>query len=143
MNHARTCIAIVAASLLTGSAAWAKDDVNETIICAIQEIHVCVLYEGCTEVKPPQINAPDFLKVDLKTMELTGRRYDGTYGTLKIANKTLLPKLLLLEGVNPTPEELTDGMAFSVAIHVDTGRMAGAVTTTESVYSFLGACHAL
>lgn len=143
MKYASTSIALVAASLLTVSTAQAKEDMAESIICAVQEIHVCVLYEGCTQVKPPQINAPDFIKVDLKNMELTGRRYDGSYGTLKIDKKTSLPKLLLLEGVNPEPEELTDGMAYSVAIHVDTGRMAGAVTTTESVYSFLGACHAL
>jgi len=143
MNYARSTIALIAASLLSVPASWAKEDVDESIICATQEIHVCVLYEGCSQVKPPEINAPDFIKIDLKKMELTGRRYDGSYGTLKIDKKTLLPKLLLLEGVNPEPQDLTDGMAYSIAVHIDTGRMAGAVTTTESVYSFLGACHAL
>jgi hypothetical protein len=143
MNYARSTIAMIAASLLSVSASWAKEDVDESIICAVQEIHVCTLYEGCSQMKPPEINAPDFIKIDLKKMDLTGRRYDGTYGTLKIDKKTVLPKLLLLEGVNPEPEQLTDGMGYSIAIHVDTGRMAGAVTTTESVYSCLGACHAL
>jgi hypothetical protein len=143
MKYASSFVALIAASQLGVTSAWAKDDVDETVICATQEIHVCVLYEGCSQVKPPQINAPDFIKIDLKKMELTGRRYDGTYGTLKIDKKTLLPKLLLLEGVNPEPDELKDGLAFSVAIDVGTGRMAGSVTTTETVYSFLGACHAL
>jgi len=143
MNYARKSIALVAASLLAVPSVWAKEDVDETVICATQEIHVCVLYQGCTEVKPPEINAPDFIKVDLKKMEITARRYDGTYGSLEIDKKTLLPKLLLLEGVKPDPEVLTDGLAYSVAIHVDTGRMAGAITTTEAVYSFLGVCHAL
>ncbi len=143
MNYASSSIALIAASLVGMSPALAKDEPKNTIICATQEIHVCVLYQGCTEVTPPEINAPDFIKVDLEKMELTARRYDGTYGSLKIDKKTLLPKLLLLEGVNSEPEELKDGLAYSVAIHVDTGRMAGAVTTTESVYSFLGACHAL
>ena len=69
-------------------------------------------------------------------------KYQTTVG-VKIDKKTLLPKLLLLQGVNAEPEELEDGLAFSIAIHVDTGRMAAAVSTTETVYSMMGSCHAL
>ena len=57
--------------------------------------------------------------------------------------KTRLPRLLLLQGGNAEPAELEDGLAYSLAIHVDTGRMAASVSTTETVYSLLGTCHAL
>lgn len=143
MKKVSTTFALIAASLLATPPVWGEEELDETFVCATQEIHVCILYEGCREVKPPEINAPDLIKIDLKKMELTGRRYDGSYGTLKIDKKTLLPNLLLLEGVNPDSESLPDGAAYSVAVHVHTGRMAGAVTTTETVYSFMGACHAL
>ncbi len=143
MKYARPTIALIAASLLGISSGWAEDEIKDTVICATQEIHVCALYAGCARVMPPEINAPDFIKIDLKEMKLAARRYDGSYGTLKIDKKTQLPKLLLLQGVNSEPEELKDGLAFSIAIQVDTGRMAGSATTTETVYSFLGTCHAL
>lgn len=143
MKYLRESIIVVAASSLGMSASVAEDKVEDVLICATQESHACVLYEGCSELKPKEVNGVDFMKINLKTMELTGRRYDGSYGTVKIDKKTLLPELLLLQGVNADPKELEDGLAFSIAIHVDNGRMAGAVTTTETVYSIMGACHAL
>lgn len=143
MNYLKASVIVVAASILGISSTLAEDKVEEEIICATQDLHACVLYEGCSELKPQEVNGLDFMKIDLKKMELTGRRYDGSYGTVKIDKKTLLPKLLLLQGVNAEPTELEDGLAFSMAIHVDTGRMAGSVTTTETVYSILGTCHAL
>ena len=142
MNY-RIASIVVVGSLLISTAGLAEDKSKEVIVCATQQIHACALHEGCSQLKPQETNAPDFMKIDLKNMELTGRRYDGTYGTVKIDKKTLLPKLLILQGVNAEPEELEDGLAFSVAVHVDTGRMAGSVTTTETVYSLLGTCHAL
>ncbi|MGD1977277.1 MAG: hypothetical protein PVI25_08595 [Gammaproteobacteria bacterium] len=143
MKYLRESIIVVAASVLGISSSVAEDKVEDVLICATQESHACVLYEGCSELNPKEINGVDFMKINLKTMELTGRRYDGGYGTVKIDKKTLLPKLLLLQGVNAEPEELEDGLAFSIAIHVDTGRMAAAVSTTETVYSMMGSCHAL
>ena len=83
------------------------------------------------------------MRVDLKQMELSGRRYDGTVGKVKIDKKTELPRLLLLQGVKAEPDELKDGLAYNLAIHVETGRMAASVASTETVYSMLGNCHAL
>jgi hypothetical protein len=143
MNYRNASILVVAVSAMGLTTAVAEDGVKEVLVCATQEIHVCALHEPCSQLNPKEINAPDFLKIDLKNMEITGRRYDGTYGALAVDKKTLLPKLLLLQGVNAEPEELKDGLAYSVAIHVDTGRMAASVTTTETVYSLVGACHAL
>jgi hypothetical protein len=143
MKYLKASMIVVAAAVLGISPTIAEDDVEDVLVCATQGIHACALHEGCSELNPKDINGVDFMKVNLKTMELTGRRYDGSYGTVKIDKKTLLPKLLLLQGVNPEPQELEDGLAFSLAIHVDTGRMAGSVTTTETVYAIMGACHAL
>lgn len=145
MDYLKASIFAIAACVLGVSAAIAADEtkVEELIVCAVTEIHACELYQGCRELKPSETNAPDFMKINLKDMELTGRRYDGTYATLKIATKTRLPKLLLLQGINAEPDELKDGLAYNMAIQVDTGRMAASVTSTETVYSLLGTCHAL
>jgi hypothetical protein len=137
-------IAITAvASVLGTSVAVAKDEVKDVVICAVTEIHACALHEGCKELNPKDVNAIDFMRVDLKGMELSGRRYDGTIGKVKIDKKTKLPELLLLQGIKAEPDELKDGLAYSMAIHVDTGRMAASVASTETVYSILGNCHAL
>ena len=145
MGYLKASVFAIAATVVGVSTAIAADEtkVNEMIVCAVTEIHACELYQGCRELKPSETNAPDFMKINLKKMELTGRRYDGTYATLQIASKTRLPKLLLLQGINAEPEELADGLAYNMAIHVDTGRMAASVASTETVYSLLGTCHAL
>ena len=143
MDYLRTAV-VVAATLLIGmSTAHSKDELPDAVICAVTEIHACALHEGCVELNPSEINAPDFLKLDLKEKEVTGRRYDGSYGTLKMDKMTKLEKLLLIQGINADPEELEDGLAYSIAVHVETGRMAASVSSTETVYSVLGNCHAL
>lgn len=145
MGYLKAFTIAIAASVLSFSAAIGANEtkLKDVIICAVTEMHACELYQGCRELKPNETNAPDFMKINLKDMELTGRRYDGTYATLKIGSKTRLPKLLLLQGINGEPEELQDGLAYNMAIQVDTGRMAASVASTETVYSLLGTCHAL
>lgn len=143
MNHSRALVITAFASLLGTSVATAKDDIKDVVICAVTEMHACALHEGCKELNPKDVNAIDFMRVDLKQMELSGRRYDGTVGKVKIDKKTELPRLLLLQGVKAEPDELKDGLAYNLAIHVETGRMAASVASTETVYSMLGNCHAL
>ena len=143
MTYTRLLVIVAVASLLGIPAAGAKDEVNDVVICAVTEIHACALHEGCNELNPKDVNAIDFMRIDLKGMELSGRRYDGTIGKVKIDKKTELPKLLLLQGTKAEPDELEDGLAYSMAIHVDTGRLAASVASTETVYSILGNCHAL
>ncbi len=143
MNYLKSLVITAFASSLGMSVATAEDDIKDVVICAVTEIHACALHEGCKELNPKDVNAIDFMRVDLKTMELSGRRYDGTIGRVKIENKTSLPKLLLLQGTKAEPDELKDGLAYSMAIHVETGRLAASVASTETVYSMLGNCHAL
>jgi hypothetical protein len=143
MNYLKSLVITAFASLLGTSVATAEDDIKDVVICAVTEMHACALHEGCKELNPKDVNAIDFMRVDLKTMELSGRRYDGTIGKIEIEKKTSLPKLLLLQGTKAEPDELVDGLAYSIAIHVDTGRLAASVASTETVYSMLGNCHAL
>ena len=143
MTYTKALVIAAVASLLGIQAAGAKDELKDVVICAVTEIHACALHEGCRELNPKDVNSIDFMRIDLKGMELSGRRYDGTIGNVKIDKKTRLPKLLLLQGMKEKPDELEDGLAYSMAIHVDTGRLAASVASTETVYSILGNCHAL
>ena len=131
------------ASLLATQPAGAEENIKDVVICAVTEIHACVLHEGCSELNPKTVNAIDFMRIDLKEMEVSGRRHDGSIGTVKIEKQSRLPKLLLLQGTKAEPTELEDGLAYSMAIHVDTGRLAASVVSTETAYSMLGNCHAL
>ena len=143
MTYTKTVVIAAFASLLSAPVAGAKEDIKDVVICAVTEIHVCALHEGCKELNPKEVNSIDFMRIDLKNMELSGRRFDGTIGKVAIEKKTQLPKLLLLQGTKAEPDELEDGLAYSLAIHVETGRLAASVSSTETVYSMLGNCHAL
>ena len=59
---------------LTTTAAPAADK-DHKLVCAVVDIHICETEMSCDEAKPSAINAPDFLKIDLSTNEIRGRRH--------------------------------------------------------------------
>ena len=132
---------------LTGAAAMAEDapvaKIKDPFVCVTQETHVCTLYDGCRALHPIEMNTPDFWRFDLKQKEITARRHDGTYGTVKVDSYERTPNMLMLQGVEETTENFPEGVAWSVAVHTETGRMAISASVHAEVISMLGSCHSL
>ena len=79
----------------------------------------------------------------LKKNENAGRRHDGTYGTFKVLEQRKTDRLILLQGMQEDEEDKDDAAAWSVTLHIETGRMSIAVSGEEAAYALFGNCHEL
>jgi hypothetical protein len=142
-----TTLAAFALALTAPAVAPAQDSapqkIKDPFVCVTHQFHVCTLYEGCRDLHPIEMNAPDFWKFDLQKKEITARRHDGTYGTVKIDSWKRLPDMLMLQGVVDQSENFPEGAAWSVAVHTQTGRASISVSAHAEVVTMLGSCHSL
>ena len=136
-----TTMTLLALSMLPAAAS--AEDMNDTFVCVTQDLHVCKVHEECRTLHPVEMNAVDFWKFDLKEKKITARRYDGSYVNGKIASSTSLKQMILLQGTSDTSENFPEGIAWSVGVHKQTGRMSVSVSAHEEVVAVLGSCHAL
>jgi hypothetical protein len=139
----KTHAAIALTMLFATSAVTADDKLANEAVCATVQVHACVLYEPCEELHPGAMNTPDIFRVDLDDEEITARRTDGTYSTVKIESRTETDTLVILQGIQAVSERLQAGAGWTMAISRTTGRMALSVATDETSYSLLGNCQAL
>ena len=139
----KTSITIVAVLLGLLSLQVSAKDYEHDIICAVVDVNICGYEAPCADVKPSTINAPDFLKIDLKKNEIVGRRHDGSYGTFKVLEQMKTDRLILLQGMQEDEEDKDDAAAWSVTLHIATGRMSIAVSGEEAAYALFGNCHEL
>ena len=121
----------------------AAQKIKDPFVCVTQESHVCTLYEGCRTLHPVEMNTPDFWRFDLDKKEITARRHDGSYGTIRIASEKRLPKMLMLQGVMESSDNFPEGVAWSIGVHTDTGRMSISASVHAEVIAMLGSCHSL
>jgi hypothetical protein len=138
-----TSITLVAALLgFVAMPAMAKDS-DSDLICAVVDVYVCGYEEPCERVNPSAINAPDFLKIDLKKNEIVGKRHDGSYGTFKVKHQMRTPGLILLQGMQENEDDNDDAAAWSMTLNIDSGRMSAAVSGDRAAYTLFGNCHTL
>ena len=138
-----TSISIVAALLCFVAAPAMAKDGDSDLICAIVDVYVCGYEEPCNRAKPGAINAPDFLKIDLKEKTIVGRRHDGSYGTFKVTNQVKTSKLIFLQGMQEDDADDDDAAAWSLTMNIESGRMSAAISGDLAAYTLFGNCHTL
>ena len=138
-----TSVTLVAALLGFAAMPTMAKDSDSDLVCAVVDVYVCGYEEPCERSNPSVINAPDFLKIDLKKKEIVGRRHDGSYGTFKVLNQVQTPTLILLQGMQEDDADEDDAVAWSMTMHIESGRMSAAISGEQSAYSLFGNCHTL
>ena len=138
-----TSVTLVAALIgFVAMPTMAKDS-DSDLVCAVVDVYVCGYEEPCARANPSVINAPDFLKIDLKKKEIVGRRHDGSYGTFKVLNQVQTSALILLQGMQEDDADDDDAAAWSMTLHIESGRMSAAISGEQSAYTLFGNCHTL
>ena len=138
----RTMLSLLACGLALPGATLAVE-IRDTFVCVTQDIHVCKIFEGCTELQPIEVNAPNFWKIELKKKQLTVRTHDGAYDTTEIEQHKRVGDMILIQSFEEEPDNFEEALARSVAVNAMTGRMSASVSAHEEVVSLLGTCHAL
>lgn len=114
---------------MQGSAAIAGDfDGSRKLICAPVQVMECYPGEGCGAGLPEEVGAPAFMRVDFDKKTIVGPKR-----TSPIRSMEKDENQILMQGT-----EL--GMAWSMALDIESGRMVTSFSTRDGAYVLFGSC---
>jgi len=126
---------VVASVGLLASGAVLADNLEgaDRLLCAPEEIKICVEEADCYPAHGSELGVPDFIIVDLKNKKLqTTKASDQTRSTAFSTVNRNAGKIYL--------QGIENGRAFSFVIDEATGRMTVAVSRDGVAVSAFGAC---
>ena len=127
-------IVTIAALCFTGGSALAIDE-NKDILGATTQVQDCPEVGDCVAVRPEDVNAPTFLRIDLKKDEIgVGER------SVKIERREQIEDRLILQGAEDGNEDRRDGVGWTMSIDTDSGRFVIAIAGAEEAVILFGAC---
>jgi len=119
---ASACLFPAAAVAATGS-----------YMCAFTDVYECETVTGCKRASLDATNIPEFIVIDLDKKQLTGASMADTNRTEDIEGMTATDKLIHLHG---TQDEET----WNATITLETGTLAGGITSGQSSFAVFGNC---
>ena len=121
---------LVPAVLVAGPALAGDFDGSRKLICAPAVAMDCGLGKDCVSGMPAEMGAPTFLRIDFEKKEVV-----GTQRTSPVLHLEKEAGQVLLLGVE-------DGLAWTLAIERETGRMHGTLSGRGGAYVLVGSCTA-
>ena len=121
-------------ALLTVTVAHA-DDITESdrILCSVSRIMLCVEDGECFPVSAIELDAPQFLVIDLKKKTITTTEASAEHRLSNVANLVRENGRVFLQGIE-------NNRAYSILIEQDIGRFTGSVSRDGITMSTFGAC---
>ena len=130
------------AALLCVQAAVADDfDGSKPLLCSTVTVNECVPGEGCEQVTNKEINAPDFISIDVRKKTMSGTAGGVDRPANKIDSSAVLGNMLSLQGrasgLKHLPE---DSLAWSISIDQATGDMVFTASGNDVAFVLFGSC---
>lgn len=134
----RLLLTFVATSL--GLAANAADiDGKASLICANVELYECVSGRDCQAVTAQSIEASNLLKVDFRKKQVSGVGPAASRPATAIETRETAGGRIYLQGVD-TDAESGDGLAWTMVIDQESGRMSLTAAGDDVVFNVFGSC---
>jgi hypothetical protein len=105
----------------------------DRLLCAPEQIKICVEDADCYPAHASELGVPDFIIVDLKNKKLQTTKASDQTRTTAFSTLTRTGGKIYLQG-------LENGRAFGFVIDEATGRMTVAVSRDGVAVSAFGAC---
>jgi hypothetical protein len=121
-------------------AAASDFDGSSPLMCAVRNIVECTEEVDCVRGAPESFNVPAFFRIDFEKMTIVGRLSGEADRTSKIKSMQQLDNKLFLQGVDDDVEAIKDGLAWSLAILQDSGRLVLTASGDSVAFSVFGAC---
>ena len=139
MNNKKLLCTLAMATMASATLA-ADFDGSKPLLCSTATLSECIPGGVCEQVTADSINAPDFLRIDVKKEAVTvvGAGQDRTPS--KIQSAATIDGKLFLQGADDGVEGIRDGLAWSVAIDENTGKMVLTASGDEVGFVIFGAC---
>jgi len=115
-------------------------DGSKTLLCAPQSAVECGPDGSCQQVSPNSVNLPDFFQIDFKAKMITRISGSADQKGSKIDNIEVLDSKLILQGADDGVENVRDGLAWSMSIAQDTGKLVASAAGDGEAFVIFGAC---
>jgi hypothetical protein len=123
-------------TLLSAGSAWALDT-SKPFLCASMQVNECIDGRGCEAVLPEEVNAPTFLRVDVRNKVI--RILKDAPGS-KIRSISRIENRLVLQGAEDGNPRQPDGAGWTLSIENDTGRFVATAAILQGAIVIFGAC---
>ena len=117
-------------------------DGSKNLLCAPQSAVECGPDGSCQQVSPTSVNLPDFFQIDFKAKMITRVTGSEKHKGSKIDNMEVLDSKLILQGADDGVENVRDGLAWSMTIAQDTGKLVASAAGDGEAFVIFGACTA-
>lgn len=107
-------------------------DGSKPMLCSAIEVFQCTV-QGCNEVQAPEVNLPQFFKIDIKEKLVTGKLENGELVTSKIEHEEQLDEKLVMTGSE-------NGMGWSIVVNNASGKSVLSVSGLDVGFVVFGAC---
>jgi hypothetical protein len=133
-----TRICSFAALMITSASLFAADfDGSKPILCASLDILECVDGRDCEMVAADDVDAPQFISIDLKHDKIQMDR-SGQPRHPQLRNRENLNNRLVLQGVGAET-----GLGWTFSVDQDTGKFVLSASGDEVAFIIFGACTTL
>ena len=112
-------------------------DTSKPFLCASIEVHECIDGAGCEPVLPEQVNAPTFMRVDVKGRKIKVLK-DAPPTTIRTV--TTIEDRLVLQGAEDGNPRQPDGTGWTLSIENKSGRFVGTASLLQGAVVIFGAC---
>ena len=132
---------MVCAFFLSFSAVYAAFfDGSQNLLCAPQIVIECGSDGTCDQAVAASVNMPSFFQIDFTTKELSAITESENKRTSMIKSMEFLDSKLFLQGADDGIEGVRDGLAWSISIAQDTGRLVFSASAENGAFVIFGAC---
>ena len=115
-------------------------DGSKTLLCAPQSAVECGPDGSCQQVSPNSVNLPDFFQIDFKAKMISRVVGSENQKGSKIDRMEVLDSKLVLQGADDGVEDVRDGLAWSMTIAQDTGKLVASAAGDNEAFVIFGAC---
>jgi hypothetical protein len=115
-------------------------DGSQNLLCAPQLAIECGPDGNCQQAMAASVNLPNFFQIDFSVKELSAVTESENKRTSKIKTMEFLDGKLFLQGADDGVENVRDGLAWSMSISQDTGRLVISASGGNEAFVIFGAC---
>ena len=115
-------------------------DGSKTLLCAPQSAVECGPDSSCQQVSPASVNLPGFFQIDFKAKTINRVSGSEKQQGSKIDRMEVLDNKLILQGADDGLEDVRDGLAWSMTIAQDTGKLVASAAGESEAFVIFGAC---
>ena len=118
----------------------ASFDGSENLLCAPQIVIECGPDGKCEQAMAASVNLPNFFLIDFSSKQLSAVTQSENKRTSTIKSTEFLDGKLFLQGADDGIENVRDGLAWSLSISQDTGRLVFSASGENEAFVIFGAC---